>query len=221
MSQSIAPTLRAMASNYAGGHSWDHLDGEAVTRAADEIDALRGQLSELKKGLESQVVEGLRADNKWLRAELDKALLRLAERDALLREVLEFIDDGVGRSGGEWAIIQKARTALSASAEPSAPACCACGPTENIGAEFDVCVDCQQLALSGYGKQQAHDLAMSAQVERDERKLFEKAVIDKAERFHPDLKQYGDQPDAEYRDASLEWAWGLWRARAALERKPS
>lgn len=41
----MAPTqeyvLRAMAVNYAGGHSWDHLDGEACSKAADEIAALR------------------------------------------------------------------------------------------------------------------------------------------------------------------------------------
>ncbi|UXH41569.1 hypothetical protein [Pseudomonas promysalinigenes] len=61
---------------------------------------------------------------------------------------------------------------------------------------------------------------LSAPVEIDERAEFEKAVIDKAERFHPELRQYGEQPDAEYRDANIEWAWGLWQARAALERKP-
>ncbi|WP_444756825.1 DUF7446 family protein [Pseudomonas sp. A014] len=60
----------------------------------------------------------------------------------------------------------------------------------------------------------------SAPVERDERAAFEKAVIDKAEHFHPNLEQYGEHPDAEYRDARVEWAWGLWQARAALERKP-
>jgi hypothetical protein len=60
----------------------------------------------------------------------------------------------------------------------------------------------------------------SAPVERDERAEFEKAVIDKAERFHPKLEQYGEHPDAEYRDSTLEWCWGLWQARAALERKP-
>jgi hypothetical protein len=34
-------TLRAMVANYADGHSWDHLDGEACLNAADEIKALR------------------------------------------------------------------------------------------------------------------------------------------------------------------------------------
>ncbi len=37
--------LRAMVSNYANGHSWDHLDSETVTRAADEIKALRAALA--------------------------------------------------------------------------------------------------------------------------------------------------------------------------------
>jgi hypothetical protein len=30
-----------MAYNYAGGHSWDHLDGETCVKAADEIARLR------------------------------------------------------------------------------------------------------------------------------------------------------------------------------------
>jgi hypothetical protein len=33
--------LRAMATNYARGHCWDHLDGETCRKAADEIKALR------------------------------------------------------------------------------------------------------------------------------------------------------------------------------------
>jgi hypothetical protein len=40
-------TLRAMAHNYSGGHSWDHLDGEACLKAADEIRGLRVYLSAL------------------------------------------------------------------------------------------------------------------------------------------------------------------------------
>ena len=59
----------------------------------------------------------------------------------------------------------------------------------------------------------------SAPVEIDERARFEEAVIDKAERFHPNLEQYGEHPEAEYRDPKIEWAWGLWQARAALGRK--
>lgn len=38
-------TLRAMANNYKNGHSWDHLDGEVVTKAADEIKRLREELA--------------------------------------------------------------------------------------------------------------------------------------------------------------------------------
>jgi hypothetical protein len=36
--------LRAMEHNYRNGHSWDHLDGEAVTKAADEIERLETEL---------------------------------------------------------------------------------------------------------------------------------------------------------------------------------
>ncbi len=35
----LVPTLRAMASNYSGGHSWDHLDADVCLRAADALDA--------------------------------------------------------------------------------------------------------------------------------------------------------------------------------------
>lgn len=49
MREALPPTqeylLRAMATNYAGGHCWDHLDGEACTKAADEIRDLRAALS--------------------------------------------------------------------------------------------------------------------------------------------------------------------------------
>lgn len=36
-------TLRAMAENYKGGHSWDHLDSDAVSFAADELSRLRAE----------------------------------------------------------------------------------------------------------------------------------------------------------------------------------
>lgn len=39
-------TLRAMAQNYSNGHSWDHLDGEVVSKAADEIESLQRQVDE-------------------------------------------------------------------------------------------------------------------------------------------------------------------------------
>ena len=38
-------TLRAMGRNYSGGHSWDRLDTECVTAAADEIRVLRAALA--------------------------------------------------------------------------------------------------------------------------------------------------------------------------------
>jgi hypothetical protein len=37
--------LRAMAMNYSGGHSWDHLDTETCLQAADELSSLKAALS--------------------------------------------------------------------------------------------------------------------------------------------------------------------------------
>jgi hypothetical protein len=47
--------LRAMAKNYAGGHSWDHLDGETCIKAADEIARLREALSLAKSDMMTAV----------------------------------------------------------------------------------------------------------------------------------------------------------------------
>ena len=41
-------TLRAMANNYKNGRSWDHLDGEVVLLAADEIERLETELKEAR-----------------------------------------------------------------------------------------------------------------------------------------------------------------------------
>lgn len=74
--------LRAMASNYAAGHRWDHLDGEAVTKAADGIDAMlaereadKKRLAELKGtlNLASASYAGERARADALQADLNKA----------------------------------------------------------------------------------------------------------------------------------------------------
>lgn len=45
---SQVPVLRAMAANYRNGHSWDFLDGEAVSKAADEITALQSTIAQLQ-----------------------------------------------------------------------------------------------------------------------------------------------------------------------------
>jgi seryl-tRNA synthetase len=49
--QSQQYVLRAMALNYRNGHSWDHLDGEAVTKAADEITRLQAEIAALQQRL--------------------------------------------------------------------------------------------------------------------------------------------------------------------------
>lgn len=48
------------------------------------------------------------------------------------------------------------------------------------------------------------------------RAAFEREVQCKAERFQPDFRRYGDDPEAEYKDATLQWAYELWQKSAAL-----
>ncbi|MGE8122538.1 hypothetical protein [Pseudomonas fulva] len=88
MKDSIFSTLRAMARNYAAGHHWDHLEGEAVTQAADEIERLRGWVSAYKESRERL--------HEWLREEQLKNIslrAQLAEAQALLRDVLSDMEE--------------------------------------------------------------------------------------------------------------------------------
>ncbi|WP_238935273.1 hypothetical protein [Pseudomonas typographi] len=45
--------LKAMAKNYANGHCWDHLDGEVVSKAAEEIAAKDARIAELEAMLDT------------------------------------------------------------------------------------------------------------------------------------------------------------------------
>jgi hypothetical protein len=70
------------------------------------------QLREVIKHSDEQIMrQSLRISNQRT---------QLAERVALLREALEFIDDGVGRSDAEWRLIKKLRAALSPDGAASA-----------------------------------------------------------------------------------------------------
>lgn len=62
------------------------------------------------------------SDNQIMRQSLriSNQRTQLADRLALLREALEFIDDGVGRSDAEWQLIKKLRAALSPDGAASA-----------------------------------------------------------------------------------------------------
>lgn len=61
---SQVPVLRAMAANYRNGHCWDFLDGEAVSKAADEITflhstiaRLEARIAELESGMGEPIYE--------------------------------------------------------------------------------------------------------------------------------------------------------------------
>ncbi|MFG0272734.1 hypothetical protein [Pseudomonas sp. zjy_14] len=81
---------------------------EALVACSNERDELRKANTELEDQVSSdfKVIDDLRAQQ--------------AERGALLREALEFIDDGVGRSDAEWRLIKKLRAALSPDGAASA-----------------------------------------------------------------------------------------------------
>lgn len=186
------------------------------------VEAMR--MVEVKACVEVNDLNELLVHAESVQAELSGALEEvLDERDTVLAKVRWLLSEATHDDGAIsaaqfekecLAMLKQINTILSASAEPSAPECKYCGDTGQImvGRSGDAsdgnapimepCEDCD---------------GPSAPVEIDERAAFEKAVVDKAERFHPNLEQYGENPDADYRDASIEWAWGLWKARAALE----
>ena len=75
--------------------------GLGLMAGADEAERLR----DVVKHSDNQIMrQSLRISNQRT---------QLADRLALLREALEFIDDGVGRSDAEWRLIKKLRAALS------------------------------------------------------------------------------------------------------------
>jgi hypothetical protein len=84
----IEYTLRAMAQNYAGGHSWDHLDGEACTKAADEIRMLRAGIKRMSD--EEELCAETTGDDPfslvYLAAKLAAAEARAEAAEALLKE---------------------------------------------------------------------------------------------------------------------------------------
>ncbi|AJG13820.1 hypothetical protein RK21_02312 [Pseudomonas plecoglossicida] len=118
-----------LASQY-NSHDWDegYRDGWGACRDeiaklgplythADpgEVEQLRTELVEWKDRCQRNNDDAM----EWM-AKHDTLRAQLANRDSLLRETLELIDDGVGRSDAEWKLIQNLRVVLSASAEPEA-----------------------------------------------------------------------------------------------------
>lgn len=171
-----------------------------ATADPGEVERLRAELVEWKERCRRNNDEAM----SWM-AKYDILRAQLTERDALLRKVVK--KGSISRAETMQAI-----ALIGGEVEVE---CRECAGTGGIG-HMEICEHCKG---SGFTKVSA-SAEPSAPVEIDERAAFEKAVVDKAERFHPNLDQYGEHPDAEYRDANIEWAWGLWKARAALERKP-
>lgn len=77
---SQVPVLRAMAENYRNGHSWDFLDGEAVSKAADEITALQSTIAQLQARVHE--LESGRVGGIWFPRELGDGLAELIAEKA-------------------------------------------------------------------------------------------------------------------------------------------
>lgn len=85
--------LRAMAQNYAGGHSWDHLDGEACTKAADEIKALRARIAASQPGREAVARAKGHADRiRWCLANNAETLDFACEMVRKAKSIMDSID---------------------------------------------------------------------------------------------------------------------------------
>lgn len=104
-------TLRAMAKNYAGGHSWDHLDGEACAKAADEIKQLRAEIQllrvDVKKWtdayeLTAAQVEQLQAKVDGTKAGRDFHIGTASELLALLADIIDAENDFRESMGVNW-----------------------------------------------------------------------------------------------------------------------
>jgi hypothetical protein len=98
-------TLRAMAQNYSGGHSCDHLDGEACLKAADEIRSLRLELAAtIREGI-SAVAEARQTPPPSTHVEVSgmtkslKELVDLVAADTGALAATDADEDSVGWNG--------------------------------------------------------------------------------------------------------------------------
>lgn len=149
--------------------------------------------------------------------ERDTLRAQLAELGALLRLARQFVVNGVDLGYIQMPdadtpdpahdLVPKIDAALSASAEPSAPACSPCNGTGYAHSNgMPVPGTCDECKGTG--------LEPSAPVERDERAAFEaEGITYKLSR----RKEFGCTD--EYEDSHTQFAWAGWQARAALERK--
>lgn len=163
-----------------------------------EVERLRGIIRMHEKTVQEQAEQ------------LAHMRAQLAERDALLREVLV----------GLWPstpLAIKINAALSASAEPSAPAA-KCTNEDSWNCKY-----CRNTESCEALKDPRNFGEPSTPVEIDERQEFESAWSARIERLR--IRERGNefyrvQPNDLYRWNNVQDAWELWQARAALARKP-
>lgn len=170
---------------------------------------------EVEQGYHNSVVEGIVNRQNELREDRDTLRAQLAERDALLRDLVSM---DIPRTA---AAIERAKQILSVSAEPNQCDGCQAGIPLVNGAHrmgkpggYADTMSCQA------GKYASAD--PSAPVERDERAEFEKWYL--AEYFEGDaqcgLEWLSTEPCGGYRYEKPATHWKIWKARSALERKP-
>lgn len=108
----IEYTFRAMAQNYAGGHSWDHLDGEACTKAADEIRMLRAGIKRLSD--EEELCAETTGDDPFSLVHL---AAKLAATESDLRGMRIALDQAWESNRERQGVIDRMRKALEPFAE--------------------------------------------------------------------------------------------------------
>ena len=159
-----------------------------------EVERLRGIIRTHEKTVQEQ------ADH------LAYMRTKLAERDALLRDLVE-----LGICDTDWAelddILSRAQGALSASAVPSVPSLVECDACPRSGGCVNTCMKAPASAKP------------SAPVEIDERAAFETWYIRDVGPGLANLSRINTGSRA-YEDEDAMSAWEGWQARAALENKP-
>lgn len=202
------------------GRLYTHADPGEVERLTDQLEvADQATTYAAQQAKEKQkITDALMADAKQFRGERDTLRAQLAERDALLRALKADCETDPMYVGPNW--MRRIDAALSASAEPSAPAY---PRVEIVRAHRHTCASCKE--GEGFGPCDCGAIVDGVAVKVDERAEFETWAKEqglsvnrtpKALCFHNGMSRAA----GDYIDLSSLCSYAAWQARAALERKP-